>query len=1239
MAGNQDPADARHRYAAPNTKSKKIPTIQGYREEKENRKAHADAVDLDGSSQEQQDPDAATQYLTEGDSTAQNTQADSAQNDNSSADATSEHGKVELSGDTSEDAVTHLDPKQRRKAMGKRKGERAEREVTDPVTHLPIRIHDLQSSDIKEAPENEAPPGTDSRTATGLSNKSKTDSQLEEEQKENQVNHLSMEKLFPPPEYDRIRSGLTKLYTLSITVGLSVLSAIGITIFALLHFAAAPDSLSFILGTGHSWRRFSLTCILISIGVGLGVLTIICIRSMLDHRVNSLWENEVWEAAREQAKTQSPPNETTQWLNNILKSIWPLINPDLFTSLADTLEDVMQASLPRVVRMISIEDIGQGSESIRILGVRWLPTGAAARTVNQDGKLEDPKSGSGNDRTVPGEGEVSDSSDKSGGGQDSKPDSGNEQEQEQEAEGMEAEEGDFINLEVAFAYRSRSSERKFGDRAKHMHAFMAFYLPGRIKVPIYVDLRGIVGVMRMRLQLTPDPPFFSLCTITLLGQPKAEISCIPLTQKGLNVMDLPLISKFISSSVDAALAEYVAPKSLTLDLKDMLAGEDFKKDTRARGVIIARIKRAYDFKTGDPSIPMIKEGSADPYVSVGWAKFAKPLWSTRVILSEMDPHWEETCFILVTPDELNVDERLRVQLWDSDRFSPDDDLGRIEIDLKKLMHGKETNGKMMDREDGFKALKADETMPGKLEWSVGYFGKTHAQDIQLHDQQEEPGLQNTQQLKERVKEVSQKKLREAKKDETKELGQLEAQEYKAAEDRIIIAARPLTDYPAGILSIQIHEATGLELSTPHYQDRDNNKAPDETEVDDELPSCYCNVIINHQMVYKTRVKPKNAKPFFNAGTERFIRDWPTTEVIVSVRDARVHEDDALLGLVRLPLCEVFQKRSQVMNTYPVSGGLGYGRIRISMVFRSVTCQIPRSFAAWEIGALAIDPKITGHNLSPDLTKKRLKLQTILTASHMSANEENHWVSRRQKKIHLAVRNRLSSCLVIQFRKDTHFIDKTAAFAVFWLRDVLPDEEMTLELPVWKGDLKRATTCYIEECGERVGTIKVSLRYENGIGRYHGKYASQNKHIRAVMETVTEARHQAQRDKKEEKEALRDIRPDSSTGVDSAESEDSSDTGSEDEAGDGDGYSDGDGGGKNGHGRLDNVDSDGKQNLLDRMRDYRDHRHDEHRNHRGVMHFKSARTMWWMKHKASHAQARLQGVFNHHERQTNVESEA
>jgi hypothetical protein len=120
----------------------------------------------------------------------------------------------------------------------------------------------------------------------------------------------------------------------------------------------------------------------------------------------------------------------------------------------------MQASLPSMVRMVAVEDLGQGSEALRILGIRWLPTGAAARSVGSDGNLKSSDEEK-DDRTVPDDGE----------GQNEQPGQ----------DTMEAEDGDFVNLEVAFAYRP-STGKGVKARAKHAHLLLAFYLPGNVKL-------------------------------------------------------------------------------------------------------------------------------------------------------------------------------------------------------------------------------------------------------------------------------------------------------------------------------------------------------------------------------------------------------------------------------------------------------------------------------------------------------------------------------------------------------------------------------------------------------------------------------------------------------------------------------------------------------------------------------------------------------------------------------------
>jgi hypothetical protein len=739
--------------------------------------------------------------------------------------------------------------------------------------------------------------------------------------------------------------------------------------------------------------------------------------------------------------------------------------------------------------------------------------------------------------------------------------------------------------------------------------------------------------VRLRLQLTPDPPFFSICTLSFMGQPKVNLSCVPLIKKGPNLMDVPLISSFVQSSIDAALAEYVAPKSLTLNLQDMMMGDDFKKDTIAQGILVVTIKHAYDFKEGDAGLGPFRQGSADPYVSVGWAKFGKPMWSTRVLLKNMEPHWEEQCYLLVTPDELNVDERLRLQLWDSDRTTADDDLGRIELDLKALMKSEETNGKMQDREDGFKALKAGEGMPGKLCWSVGYYSKTRVTDDQLLAQNEAPDIQTLDQLKEATYAEAENKLREASVHHQNEVEQQKSQEFKAKQDQLIIAAPPSQDYPSGILSIQIHQITGLELET-NRKDRDGKggEASDEEEQSDDLPSSYCTIIVNHNKVFKTRTKPKNSKPFFNAGCERFIRDIRNAEVHISVRDARVHEDDPLLGIIYLPLEKVFHERSQINTVFPLAGGVGYGRARISMVFRSVQAQLPRNMLGWDYGTLDITPKVKAIDVPKDLQPLRIRMGTNLSRGKVHSRgrdgkvrEEDGqvvWTSKKNRPIRLPVKMRYSSPLVIEFRQDAALRDHSPAFCVLWLKDIPDNVEQTVRLSVWKGDLKRAENNVLDSYGEKVGEIEITLTFWSGLSGYHEDYTKKDKHLRNVMEVLEVCNDQGWSDWDSDDDT---DGPKINPRVDDTSDSDSdSDSDSEGSKFLPDFLS-------KDRKRSSTLSQDGQRNTLDQFRDYKQHNKQLHRKNKGLMQWKGPRTLAWMKHVAERGTTKVAGAFKHKDR--------
>lgn len=146
----------------------------------------------------------------------------------------------------------------------------------------------------------------------------------------------------------------------------------------------------------------------------------------------------------------------------------------------------MQASLPKMVRMVSVEDMGQGSESLRILGVKWLPQGAAGKSITSEGAVLSQTESNARkaDNTSHDEQSKAPNEDvsKDANSRGTEAESANrDQDNDQEAAGLEAEDGEFINMEIAFAYRASDTVRSMKGRERNAHLYMAFYLPGGVK--------------------------------------------------------------------------------------------------------------------------------------------------------------------------------------------------------------------------------------------------------------------------------------------------------------------------------------------------------------------------------------------------------------------------------------------------------------------------------------------------------------------------------------------------------------------------------------------------------------------------------------------------------------------------------------------------------------------------------------------------------------------------------------
>jgi Ca2+-dependent lipid-binding protein len=91
-----------------------------------------------------------------------------------------------------------------------------------------------------------------------------------------------------------------------------------------------------------------------------------------------------WDAERKRAiaASESLVPESVEWMNSLMGIIWSLINPEMFSAMADTLEDVMQASVPAaLIHNVKVSSIGLGDESFKILSLRSLPSAEGDSTA------------------------------------------------------------------------------------------------------------------------------------------------------------------------------------------------------------------------------------------------------------------------------------------------------------------------------------------------------------------------------------------------------------------------------------------------------------------------------------------------------------------------------------------------------------------------------------------------------------------------------------------------------------------------------------------------------------------------------------------------------------------------------------------------------------------------------------------------------------------------------------------
>ncbi|UZJ53850.1 hypothetical protein CBS101457_003170 [Exobasidium rhododendri] len=761
-------------------------------------------------------------------------------------------------------------------------------------------------------------------------------------------------------------------------------------------------------------------------------------------------EADRFEARSEAMQAASLP-ESVEWLNALVEGIWPRIPAEMFSSVADMLEDVIQANLPKFITEVKCAELTQGKNSMKVLSSRLLPP--------SDEDEEEAKWNGGVKK--------------------------------------------HVQLEVAFAYRARGSRRGIanptkentrkiesdgdlpettskGQDARILFLFQVKLGPTALQLPVKVVLNGLVGIAHVRLELTNCSPFMGDMAISFVGLPRVSLDVVPLK---LSLAEVPGLSGLIQSSVDSALEMYTLPKSLKLNMGEMLVGDGIKRESDACGIVLVTIHSAHDLERSD----LI--GVGDPYARISWTRTTTVNTKvTRVIMNDLNPIWEQTFALVVSPQvlaalhstglgaESGQGESVCVEIFDSDTSSEDDFMGRAKWSLQDALSDAD-KGKMHRREDSLSTQNGSGQCGGRISWSVGYFPKKEISD----DQQN--------------KETKDEKVEEGKEAESKP-----TEETKPAIERFSPSVTP----SLGILSIQIHGITSLKF-----------KGASADEALEEAPSSYVEVLLANRFVFKSRTKMDDGEPYFNAITEQ-VCDWRSSSCVFVVRENKVAGKNAILGVVPIQLHDAFQKSSLVTETYPMAGGIGSGRLRLSLLFRSL--EIPKSapLLPASVGLLtvhALRVNVREADTLDDLQHSSLDLSTVSAKAHLSSrqysktgDESCEW--QMEGPICLPIYRREATAMIVKMRLKKTALQKkqTIVIAVLWLNQI-PDEDgsdqnlatRTFELALWdvrsnkqrRKHLERNWTSRTERDETKIGmrlrgTLQVQLDFHPGMTRLHAK---------------------------------------------------------------------------------------------------------------------------------------------------------
>ena len=88
--------------------------------------------------------------------------------------------------------------------------------------------------------------------------------------------------------------------------------------------------------------------------------------------------------------------------------------------------------------------------------------------------------------------------------------------------------------------------------------------------------------------------------------------------------------------------------------------------------------------------------------------------------------------------------------------------------------------------------------------------------------------------------------------------------------------------------------------------------------------------------------------------------------------------------------DILETSSQVTRWYPLDGGIGFGRIRIALLFRSIETRLPPQMLGWDVGTFEFQSQrilAVGYNQHPKLRMRTGGSTFTLKMSRRRKNTE------------------------------------------------------------------------------------------------------------------------------------------------------------------------------------------------------------------------------------------------------------